>query len=772
MKDKNRKAIRRLFSVSISTLLLVLAFIHADLSNVVQSFRQFPVWTIALICCCLGANLLIVSLRFYRVLIHFGLNIPALLALKASVSGYIASLFFISLFGQVAGRYMVLGRSGVPSIFLATAIAYERFMLFVIGGGLCILGAFAILDHMIIGGFLNDLSIIGITLTVFLGVAFSFWIGRSNFENNLLFRTKSRGGAIKFTEIGLITLLGQLFLFTAYVVGVMILEPGTSIIGLLAAVAIVSFAASLPISVNGWGVREIAAVYALGEIGVSSSNALAVSILIGLCSTLVIILASPIILKTHKTSNAEKERIVFKKDKVAFDFEKAAAWVIATATSIFLFYQVHVKLPGGVVNLNLADPFAVLALAAVGLHAMSTRSAPLWRFKYFNKFLVAVFLLLMLAFVNGAFKIGITQWALTSRLLGWLVLMGYMGAGYLIVNYLGRHGLRRVFETMIAVGVTIVVYHAMLRWVVSVGWITGLPLTENFEGFAGNRNAFAFQMVICAIIIMAYSTLYLGSERRHSKRVFFGFDSKSASRISRLFGINFNIRAVIWALCLGVIYAGIIFSASRAGIITILIIVTVALFGKFVDARFMLLGLAAGFVFWFTPLFAEFSFLESNSGISPQSNSGISPQSNSGISPQSKFSNDISDTERWESIFRGIEIWLDHPFIGAGLGVFIEQSEQWFNRPFVIHSTPVWILAEFGIFGLLFFLVFIFLFFKELSNRKFESKSKMILWMLVFSFVLFGLVHEVMYQRMFWFVIGAVLAAYAASSKLKTQKGG
>ena len=74
-------------------------------------------------------------------------------------------------------------------------------------------------------------------------------------------------------------------------------------------------------------------------------------------------------------------------------------------------------------------------------------------------------------------------------------------------------------------------------------------------------------------------------------------------------------------------------------------------------------------------------------------------QTNARFVVQSILSQDKSNMERWETIRHGLEMWKASPWIGAGLGVFIETSSQWLKEPTVIHSTPVWILAEFGLFG-------------------------------------------------------------------------
>ena len=37
--------------------------------------------------------------------------------------------------------------------------------------------------------------------------------------------------------------------------------------------------------------------------------------------------------------------------------------------------------------------------------------------------------------------------------------------------------------------------------------------------------------------------------------------------------------------------------------------------------------------------------------------------------------------------------------LGVGLGVFHAKSTMWAGHALVIHSTPLWILAEFGLLG-------------------------------------------------------------------------
>ena len=66
------------------------------------------------------------------------------------------------------------------------------------------------------------------------------------------------------------------------------LSPQTSIPNLIAASAIVMFATSVPISLAGWGMREMSAVVGLGAIGVPAHAALTAAVMIGIGALLVV----------------------------------------------------------------------------------------------------------------------------------------------------------------------------------------------------------------------------------------------------------------------------------------------------------------------------------------------------------------------------------------------------------------------------------------------------------------------------------------------------
>ena len=240
------------------------------------------------------------------------------------------------------------------------------------------------------------------------------------------------------------------------------------------------------------------------------------------------------------------------------EIEKFAAWVLGMVVAVAVYFQVHVSLSGELINLNLADPFAILALAGVSLHMLFSRQLPVWRIGQFNLALGMISLLLLLGFMHGWWEIGITQWALGGRLLGWLVLLGYLSAGYTIVANVGTHGLRRFAETLIATAAVVVMLQVILRLLYSWGVITGAHLTPNFEGYAGNRNAFAFQLLASMALLLGYFQVYA----RHN------------------FGLQRPARPWIFSLLLGIVLAGLVWTGSHTGMLVGVIVLFLAGLGR------------------------------------------------------------------------------------------------------------------------------------------------------------------------------------------------
>ena len=165
----------------LSVLLLGVGIWIAGGGNILADLRRFPAWTVAAVFMIFSLNLLVVTFRLSRLLKYFHIKVPYNVAFRASLQGHIASLFFISLFGQVAGRQAVLRHFGTPSVFIASLTAMERIVLFLVSGVFCLLGAAWLLDGQEITSLIRRISFVQIIFTVTLSLIASLLFGRSKF---------------------------------------------------------------------------------------------------------------------------------------------------------------------------------------------------------------------------------------------------------------------------------------------------------------------------------------------------------------------------------------------------------------------------------------------------------------------------------------------------------------------------------------------------------------------------------------------------------------
>jgi O-antigen ligase len=123
---------------------------------------------------------------------------------------------------------------------------------------------------------------------------------------------------------------------------------------------------------------------------------------------------------------------------------------------------------------------------------------------------------------------------------------------------------------------------------------------------------------------------------------------------------------------------------------------------------------------------------------------------------------DESDALRWQSTALGLQAWLRHPVFGGGLGTFLLDRETAGLPLVVVHSVPIWFLAEMGLVGLAAYGFFV----ASLAAagvaalRRHDGHARGLL-IVVAVFVLMGLVHDIFFQRTFWFACGLMLVDVA-----------
>ena len=508
---------------------------------------------------------------------------------------------------------------------------------------------------------------------------------------------------------------------------------------------------------NGWGIREMAAVAMLGPIGIPAPDALAASVLCGLCVTAVTLGAAALV--AAKTPSGAKETQVGAFSGMALrpaEIEKAAAWILGTLTAALVFFQVHVEFLGATINLNFADPFAILALAAVAAHAVMTRHPPAWRVGHANLALLLISALLVFGFLNGVWRVGVTQWALTARLLGWLVLLGYLCAGYLMLANAGAHGRRRLFETMIATGAAVVALQILLRLLGPAEYLHRLlPHARSSRATPPTATPLLFRCWSAPCCCLAtlrcrrdFATLLRSAWHVQARERSDSRDNPAHTRTARPW---------LHSLLLSVILAGLLFSASRAGLITCAVLMVGRGLTGLADRRVIAQGAIAAILIWQSPQIAQW-VLSLLGWVASYFDVRLAFEPSGAI--QGPPSPEMSNIDRWRSIIGGLQLVVrPTPLLGPGLVVFIENNRDSSGDPLVIHNTPVWLLVEFGLLGAGIFGWFFLLLGRHALEKGTRSPQRRVVAMLLLSFAIFSLVHEILYQRIFWLVLGATLAS-------------
>jgi O-antigen ligase len=108
-------------------------------------------------------------------------------------------------------------------------------------------------------------------------------------------------------------------------------------------------------------------------------------------------------------------------------------------------------------------------------------------------------------------------------------------------------------------------------------------------------------------------------------------------------------------------------------------------------------------------------------------------------------------------------MFLAHPLFGAGIGAYMQQQIQSTGVPLVLHSTPVWLLAETGVIGFGVFAAAAWRLGAAAIRHRNEPAARLAI-MILCALAAMSAAHEMLYQRGFWLLLGAVLAMPATAT--------
>jgi hypothetical protein len=221
----------------------------------------------------------------------------------------------------------------------------------------------------------------------------------------------------------------------------------------------------------------------------------------------------------------------------------------------------------------------------------------------------------------------------------------------------------------------------------------------------------------------------------------------------------------------GLVLVGLWFTGSRTGLYTVLIMLVAAWSFKLAHRPFIFLSSAVGvsvYAFlWGLPWCVE----HLRSILSGSILSGSIPFLNP-LENVRTLSVEGSDLVRWQANWLGLSLWERNPFTGIGLGVFLHRSSAIFGFPVVIHCTPLWLLVECGLLGVMVLagvcwrpLGFV------ISRWPVRGRDTALILLLV-GFGSFSCLHEIFFQRIFWLALGLLVSLPSRPGDRQALSGG
>ena len=733
-----QKALRRGLPILVTVAALAAVLSRFDLHNLWNTATTLRPSALAVVVSALLVGNLLACVRFK--IIAGDLHQPMRLrdAFAATSLGQLAGSFFFQVVGQTMARSAVLSKVGVSMPTTIIITGYERVVAALVSAALTVFGALYLFGHITLdlsGGGDELLEIIaGIAFVALAGAVFA-WGSQAK---QAIRGAKWKHVTATYLRASAVTGLIQLSTMIAYLAASIGFSPSIPLTKLVAATALVMFAASIPISLAGWGIREVSAVYALGTIGMPSDVSVVVALLIGFSSIVVMatmaLVGSSFVATAHSNTHPVGSATMARLHGTFLD------WAVPVFVASTIFFQIYVPVGIGKLNVNLADTVVLFGGALFVRHLMScdaSRSPS--RVPRLGILVLLMTATIAVAFVHGWIVDGWTAWASTNRTFGWFVLLAYAGTGALLARQNNTGGFPLLLRTFVIAGLAIATFELMLLLTVALGApIPEKLLALRIDGFAQNPNAFGFQLLL---IIAGIIALRLKGWRQYG--------------------------------ALAITFATLYFTASRAAEGTWLVVCAAAIALGYLNSRSLVSSLLATAICIGLLMSIGYAVTALGTASSGHIANHLSPYfaTNSYQLMHGDPGHDFT-ADRWISDIGGIHMFLAHPIFGAGLGAFVATVERQRHEFLIIHSTPIWLLAETGIVGFTIFVMpYCYVLYREIrASLAGHVDSARIL--LVLSLIAFGVMsqaHDLMYQRPFWFLLGAAIFSAAPVTQRDSQ---
>lgn len=675
---------------------------------------SFSVLTLAIVVLALMQAL--GSVRFWTLNKAFSISAPIKETHRVNINSLAGGFVFFNFLGQGITRTTLFRSSREASSLMFFITAIERVMAF---ASLAFFTTLILLNTSVeTSQSLSNLNpaLLSIMIAVLIG-CLVFYSGTTTRRRKILLDLTSIKVLIYLFFAAALTIATHFFTLLAFiVVATWQLNTDPSLPVALASL-ISMLAGSFPVMPGGWGTRELGSAAAFSQIGFTPFEGVKIAFTIGLLSLGALLIHLLLVNTVSGKIRIQRiSQVRFVPNRNTIKNLTNLIWIVPFPVFILVAFQTYIDIDGNKIALNLADPFAVLlALTSLALFTRNIFKNDSWNIKYYVPGLVLLGLSVCLAFGLGYFRHGLINWALVNRFAGLGIVFSFLFSGAFISWTQGTNGIKTCFNYLALLSCSILVLEFSVRIIGIVGYFEFSGwVPHQYSGFLVNRNAWAFFVLLS---LVSYATMNRGSCNRF--------------------------------LC-GIMICGALLTASRTAHIILAVLFVAQLFGSWTEFKRLLFGF----------LIVLFSILIVNFALPTLLADFLGFRPNIGqIVLQNGLYIEV-DAPRWETYVRGWTLFLQYPLFGAGLGVNMLIQQGGTEQPLVIHSTFIWLLAEFGIVGtFLFLLPIIAIIWQWVTTPKWlRSRTNQTLLLCLIVAGLFGLAHDMAYQRIFWFLLGLLVA--------------
>lgn len=746
--------IRTIVKFLVSALCLAAIPIFVPVEEILKHIRDIEPLHLLVAFVLIALNTLLSSLRFYEMMKSFGIFATLQSAHKINIFSQIVGVFALQTVGQMVFRTAYGGRFVENPQRLALLTIIEKGIALLTLSLIGLVGSYYITRHIEFGG-TGDAQLVILTTAIILSLAASYTLGMTASQRRFgrrVWRLLTRSGLEK---AAVLSLAMHGLMLVAYIVvasGFLGDAPLTMIAALF---SVVMLGAALPISFAGWGIRELSAGFVFALLGYDPSIGIVLGAAIGVVSLLA--LGMHAVVSNFMTKSLEADVAEYAAGGAAeTHFERMIALFCGLGIAVLIGIQVRVPTGSGAMTVNLADPIAIVgAISFLAFWYREYLHQAVWRL---NGLAPAMFLLLALiayGWLLGYARNGFSSWATYNRGVGYFILLAYLFAGSMVTAFFGRGAVRSLIRVFLVTNLCILLVYFVGFGLIDRPTRGGVEWRrDSYAGLIGNRNALAFAMSIALAAMLAIKTPILGRWRPTAIALAAFVIVISGSRT------GMTVAAVAMSLAFFLrSFSPKEFSqvaVATVGLVSLHYVVNaylpevmIALGTALAELESVLAGADSepvGFVLETFGAIAE-ALQTFRSGTDVAKNVEIGALT-------------IVQSERFEGYWVALDMWLSQPVFGTGMGAFISHYVDTRGIPLVIDNSGLWILTEMGLVGLVLFLPLPWAVVAHLRRKRGQTLKwdDHALLLCLFAAAVFSLAHDMLYQRILWFMLGLLAA--------------